>query len=339
MNDRVHLRQSFLARAGWAGAEVRPLAADASFRTYARLSMGEDTAVLMDAPPPKENVAPFHRVQELLLKLGFSAPKPLAIDVEAGFVLLEDFGDRTFTRALDAGTDERGLYELATDLLIALHQRAPENAEGLPPYDVTRLEQEALLLPDWYLEAVRGRPTLPAERQSYLEAWRKVWTGALATSRTLVLRDYHVDNLMVLAGRNGINSCGLLDFQDALCGPVTYDLVSLLQDARRDIAPKLEEEMLARYQSAFPELDQVSFRTSYLVLGVQRAAKVIGIFTRLSRRDGKHDYLRHIPRVWRILERDLEASALAPVRAWFDQAIPPRDRRRPASANPVEKRV
>ena len=140
---------------------------------------------------------------------------------------------------------------------------------------------------------------------------------------------------MVITGRRGIGSCGLLDFQDALCGPITYDLVSLLQDARRDLAPALEEDMLKRYLSAFPDLNADAFRVSYLVLGAQRAAKIIGIFTRLDRRDGKPQYLGHIPRVWRILERDLEAPILSPVRTWFDRTIPPKDRRQPEAGEPV----
>jgi aminoglycoside/choline kinase family phosphotransferase len=282
-----------------------------------------------------ENAEAFHRVQELLLQLGFSAPKAIALDLRAGFLLLEDFGDRTFTRALSTGADERELYELATDLLSALHRRAPPDADGLPPYDTARLEEEVLLLPDWYLEAIRGQPPTPQERRSYLEAWRAVWDDALQVPSTLVLRDYHVDNLMVITGRHGIGSCGLLDFQDALCGPITYDLVSLLQDARRDIAPSLEEDMLTRYLAAFPDLDADAFRASYLALGAQRAAKIIGIFTRLNRRDEKPKYLEHIPRVWRILERDLEAPLLAPVRAWFDRIIPPKKRRRPEAGKQV----
>ncbi len=142
----------------------------------------------------------------------------------------------------------------------------------------------------------------------------------------LVLLDYHVDNLMLLDDRQGIAACGLLDFQDARIGPVSYDVVSLLEDARRDIPPALAEEMRARYLQAFPALEREAFRDSYDVLGAQRAAKIIGIFTRLSRRDGKDQYLRHIPRVWGILEADIERPALAPVKAWFDREIPAAER-------------
>jgi aminoglycoside/choline kinase family phosphotransferase len=334
MTERERLRAAFLAKAGWGDASCRPLAADASFRTYDRLTKDTGSAVLMNAPPPMENVAVFRRVQTLLLDLGLAAPRALAQDLEAGFLLLEDFGDMTFTRALAGGADERGLYELATDLLIALHQRAPTAAGGLPSYDDARLEEEVLLLTDWTAEAITGQPIPSADRRRYLDAWRELWPEARRVPATLVLRDYHVDNLMVLAGRQGIDSCGLLDFQDALCGPVTYDLVSLLQDARRDIAPALEQNMMERYLAACPARDRAAFDLSYTVLGVQRAAKIIGIFTRLSRRDGKHGYLRHIPRVWRLLERNLRHPRLAALEAWFDRVLPPDLRRQPGEPRP-----
>ncbi len=329
MSDRARRRADFLAEAGWADATCRPLAADASFRTYERLSKGDASAVLMNAPPPMENVTAFQRVQTLLLDLGLTAPRCLARDLEAGFLLLEDLGDTTFTRALADGADERHLYELATDLLIALHRRAPTDGGGLPPYDESRLEQEVLLLTDWAFEAVTGRPIPGKDRERYLGTWRALWPAACKVPGTLVLRDYHVDNLMVVEGRRGIDACGVLDFQDALCGPITYDLVSLLQDARRDISLLLEQDMMARYLAAFPVLNQNDFTLSYTILGAQRAAKVIGIFTRLSRRDGKHGYLRHIPRVWGLLERNLRHPGLAEVAAWFDEVMPPERRRRP----------
>jgi aminoglycoside/choline kinase family phosphotransferase len=147
---------------------------------------------------------------------------------------------------------------------------------------------------------------------------------------SLVLRDYHVDNLMRIDGRSGLAACGLLDFQDAVLGPVTYDLVSLLEDSRREIAPDLVSKMYARYAAAFPALDRAALDASYAVLGAQRHSKVIGIFTRLCRRDGKPRYLAHIPRLWRLLDGNFRHPALAPVKAWFDRNIPPEMRRIPA---------
>ena len=322
MTERAHLIAAFLDAAGWGSAQRRLLAADASFRRYERLSRAAETAVLMDAPPPHENVAAFNRVAQQILDLGLSAPRPVAVDEAAGLMLLEDFGDRTFTRALAEGIDEARLYPLAVDVLIALHRDwRPNPAAALPPYDDTRLLDEALLLPDWALPALRGEA-----RKSYIEAWAAVLPRAHAGPDGLVLRDYHVDNLMLLDGRDGIAACGLLDFQDAVIGPRSYDLVSLLEDARRDIAPELAAAMLTRYLAAFPDVDREAFLDSYAVMGAQRAAKIIGIFTRLDQRDGKPLYLRHIPRVWRLLQADLAKPVLAPVRAWFDRHVPvPKD--------------
>lgn len=335
MPERDRLIEGFLATHGWAGTERRLLAADASFRRYERLTRDGASIVLMDAPPPMENVHAFRRVAGQLLDLGLSAPRPIAVDEAAGLMLIEDFGDRTFTRALDDGTDEASLYRLATDTLIALQRRwRPEvgAADPLPPYDDARLLDEALLLPDWTLPALRGAKPSDDVRRSYAEAWLTVLPRARAVPETLVLRDYHVDNLMLLDGRADVAACGLLDFQDAVIGPVSYDVVSLLEDARRDIAPALVADMLARYLDAFPQPDRAAFHDSYAVLGAQRAAKIIGIFTRLSWRDGKPQYLRHIPRVWRLLEAGLDKPVLAPVKAWFEREIPAGERTTPPPA-------
>jgi aminoglycoside/choline kinase family phosphotransferase len=325
MAERAAVIEAFLAAAGWPGAAPRPLAADASFRRYFRLVRDGESAVLMDAPPPHEDVRAFHRVQRLLCGLGFSAPRAIRVDETAGLMLLEDLGDRTFTRALADGMPEHGLYRLAVDLLIELHQRfeaRPAGAAQLPPYDDERLLEEAALLVDWYLPAL-GRPPSAAARKAYLETWRRVFPAARRVPDTLVLRDYHVDNLMVVDGRAGVAACGLLDFQDAVLGPLAYDLVSLLEDVRRDVPPALVAAMRRRYLAARPQIDGAAFDVSYAVLGAQRNAKIIGIFTRLCRRDGKPDYLQHIPRTWRLLEGDLAHPALAPVKAWFDREIPP----------------
>ena len=321
--DREARCRRFLEGAGWGDAERRVLAADASFRRYDRLTRGAESVVLMDAPPPQENARIFHYIASCLLDIGLSAPRPLAMDAEAGFLLLQDFGDRTFTRALKEGADEAELYRLATDTLVELHQRWWPDVPGLPSYDEDRLLAEAALLVDWFLPAMTGRETPAALRESYLAAWRAVVPVMLAVPHKLVLRDYHVDNLMVVAGREGIARCGLLDFQDAVIGPISYDLVSLLEDARRDVSPEVATEMLARYQDALrPLIDRWAFAASYAALGAQRSAKIIGIFTRLSRRDGKHGYLQHISRVWRLLEGDLRHPALAPVQDWFDREVP-----------------
>lgn len=324
MPERAAEIEAFLAAHRWHADELRPLAGDASFRSYRRLVRGPRRAVLMDAPPAHEDVRPFVWMANHLRRLGFSAPAVYAEDVARGLLLLEDLGDDTFTRLLATGADERALYALGVDVLIALHALPAAQAipAGLAGYDLDRLLKEALLFIDWYLPAVTGRASDPVERASYVEAWREVLSLVLAQPRTLVLRDYHVDNLLRLADRDGLAACGLLDFQDAVAGAPAYDLMSLLEDARRDVAEDLRAEMLARYHDGARPADAQGFARAYAVLAAQRHAKVIGIFTRLSRRDGKHGYLVHIPRVWGLLDRALANAALAPVAAWFDRHVP-----------------
>jgi hypothetical protein len=310
------------------------LPGDASFLRYVRLTGGPEPALLMDAPPDREDVRPFIVVARHLLALGFSAPRIIAARPDEGLVLVEDFGEDTFTRLLAAGADERALYEIAVDMLIALHRLPPARAAGIdvPAYDDERLLAEACLLTEWYAPTVLGRPLGNDAVREYESLWRSALPLARLVPETLVLRDFHVDNLMRLPRRSGVAACGLLDFQDAVIGPAAYDLVSLLGDARRDLAPGLPRAMAERYFAAFPEWNRDSFGAACAVLSAQRNAKIIGIFTRLLKRDGKPVYLRHIPRVWRLLENDLEHPALASLRAWFAANLPPETRRVPEAA-------
>jgi len=332
LTDRSSLIAEYVAANGWNTSQLRPLAMDASFRNYYRLSDGHRRMVLMDAPPSHEDVGAFVRIARHLRSLGLSAPAIHAADVDAGLVLLEDFGDETFTRRLAAGADEYALYALAVDVLAYIHRLPADRAipPGLPPYDSGRLLEEALILVDWHLPAVLSGRLPPAVRESYVAAWEAVLPLVLAQPPTLVLRDFHVDNLMLLDGRKGLAACGLLDFQDAVVGPAPYDLMSLLEDARRDVAAPLRRQMLARYRDALPLDEPKAFATVYTILAAQRHAKVIGIFSRLSCRDKKHGYLVHIPRVWRLLESALTHPALTPVARWFARHVPQAYRVAPA---------
>lgn len=329
-SDRALLVDAFLREQGWGAAERLPLPADASFRRYVRLLWRDRRALLMDAPPPRETVEPFVRVADHLRLLGLTAPRVLGADIDAGLLLVEDLGDATFTRLLDAGAEPKPLYVLAAETLAALHRHRHAAAIPLPHYDTATLLAEARLLVDWWWPATQGG-AMPEEAVAGWEAaWRRVIDGyAFAASRTLVLRDFHVDNLVLVEGRTGIAACGLLDFQDALIGPASYDLVSLVEDARRDVPTEVSEAVLARYLDALPALDRDGLQASMAVLGAQRHAKVIGIFTRLSRRDGKNGYLRHLPRVWRLFERSLAQPALAPVAEWVERHLPPERRLAP----------
>jgi aminoglycoside/choline kinase family phosphotransferase len=191
-----------------------------------------------------------------------------------------------------------------------------------PEYSIERLLDETQLLCDWTWGAIFGKPPEKAIKDSYQDSWEEALSHLSHQFETLVLRDYHVDNLMFLKSRSGIARCGLLDFQDAVLGHRAYDLMSLLEDARRDIRPALKEKMLERYFAAFPTLRREPFTAAFTVLAAQRHAKVIGIFTRLCIRDGKTGYIRHLPRVWRLLEEALSHPSLAPVANWFNSYIP-----------------
>lgn len=308
----------FLAEHGWGDSEIRPLAGDASFRRYFRIHGADgETAVLMDAPPEHEDIGPFLSVAGHLIDRGFLPPRPLAVDREKGLLLLEDFGDDRVGPLLQREPGrEREIYESAVDILARLAaQPAPAD---LAPYDDRALEREVGLFPDWYVPALE----MDVDGAGFLSAWRQVWGDVLQVTRenpVLVLRDYHADNLMVLPGRSEL---GLLDFQDALAGHAAYDLVSLLQDARRDVPPELEEAMLARYCERANVADPDRFRAHYEILGAQRNTKILGIFTRLWKRDGKPFYPTMNPRLWAYLERNLAHPALAPVSAWFEANVP-----------------
>jgi aminoglycoside/choline kinase family phosphotransferase len=313
----------FLASYGWAGARIDPLAGDASYRRYFRVSDGERRAVLMDAPPPHEDPRPFLAVAGWLAERGFAAPAIHAADPEAGLVLLEDFGDDRMREAIDADAGATmPLYEAAVDTLVALRAHS---AGSLAAYDRDTLQREAGLFVEWYCPAIG----LAVDEAGWRDAWDAVLEHGLAANPITVLRDYHAENLML---RGEGQPLGLLDFQDALAGHPAYDLVSLLQDARRDVDPGVEEAMLTRYRAATGEGD--AFLDAYHVLGAQRNAKIIGIFTRLWKRDGKSRYAALCPRVWAYLERDLSHPVLAPVARWFDSNVPPERRGDPMALAP-----
>ena len=315
----------FLASCGWAGARVEPLAGDASFRRYFRVLRDDGhQAVLMDAPPPHEDPRPFISVAEWLVSVGLSAPEILARDLQRGLLLLGDFGDDRLREALDlAPTRERELYELATDVLVHLHDHPP--MAGLPVHGLQQWLDELMLFTDWYCPAVG----LEVDRDSYRAAWTEVLEPVAndGLGPVTVLRDYHAENIMLVEGRDGVAHFGLLDFQDALAGHPAYDLASVLEDARRDVAPELERAMLDRYVAATGQGE--AFERAYWALAAQRNTRILGVFTRLWKRDGKPGYRRFQPRMWGLLERDLSHMVLAVVREWFDANVPETARRAP----------
>jgi len=305
----------FLHSAGWSNAACEPIAGDASTRKYFRLRRNQESVVLMDASQNLDCLGPFVLINEHLRQLGFSAPEILARDEKSGFLLLEDFGDDTFARRLDNGDDAERFFALATDVLIALHHHAQAVPQGLRSYDPGKMLADIELFLDWNMPGISE-----TGKAEFRAVWREVLPMAHQVPTSLLLRDFHVANLMFLPGREGVRQAGLLDFQDAYQGPITYDLVSLLEDARRDVPDKLREEMVARYRAGSPALNRMAFETSMAILAALRHTRVLAIFERLSRREQKHDYKKlHSPRVGRLLQRALTHPVLAGVKSWLDR--------------------
>lgn len=302
---------AFLDRHGWKNARVEALAGDASFRRYFRIDCADKRAMLMDAPPPHEDARPFIHVAEYLVENGFRAPAIYATDLAHGLVLIEDFGDARMREHLDVvPADETKIYRQAIDTIVRLSRT---ECADLPPYDESVYLREVQLLAEWYMPAM-GLSFDPAEFDT---VWRQALAPVANIQAVTVLRDYHAENVMLLPDGDQ----GLIDFQDALIGHPAYDVVSLLQDARREVSPEFETAMLEYYRHEAQPDD--NFLLHYSLLGAQRNTKIIGIFTRLWKRDGKDRYLNFLPRMWGLLERDLNHPGLAGLKAWFDQNIPP----------------
>ncbi|MHA6287723.1 aminoglycoside phosphotransferase family protein [Maricaulis sp. CAU 1757] len=356
MIDREAALDAFLAGAGWGDAERQPLAGDASTRRYVRLVRGGETAMLMDAPaaaeapscPPEAdaatrralgynaqarlagaNLAAFTTLACALCERGFSAPDVRAADFEHGYLLLEDLGDDLVARLLPGAAHEGTLYAKAVDTLAALYRSSfPGTLEAhgqswtLQRYDAVALTAEADLFLDWYLAEHAGVELDDAARQDWHDIWRTALERLDACPPGLVLRDFHAENLIYLPEREAEAAIGLLDFQDAVIGHPAYDLVSLLEDARRNVDRKLAVPLKARFVAQAGIEDAAGFDAAYAVLGAQRNAKILGIFVRLAKRDGKQRYLDYLPRVARHFVGDLQHPALMPLLMWAKTHAP-----------------
>jgi N-acetylmuramate 1-kinase len=318
MADRSADLTAFLAHHGWGQADRRHLAGDASDRRYERLRLGAATAVLMDNPPGgADDPAAFSAMARHLRGLGLSAPAILAEDPNRGILLLEDLGDDIFARLIEAEPNrEVELYAAATDTLLRLQAAPPP--DGLPNLAAEDWARAAGFALDWYAFAATGARPEPGPFHAAL-------TRALQTHadgpRVLILRDFHAENLLWLPGRAGLARVGLLDFQLGQLGQPGYDLVSLLQDARRDVTPATEARMIARFAEA-SDADPQAFAAHYATLGAQRALRILGVFARLCLVAGKPRYLTLIPRIWGQLQRNLAHPALADLRAVCDRLLP-----------------
>ena len=300
--------QKFLTENGLTNCQINKIAGDASFRSYYRIFFQEKTFILMFAPPAKEDVAPFIKVDEILVNNGFRAPKILAKNIDLGFILLEDFGDETYSRALQKNiANEYFLYEKACDVLIEI-QKIPLKNINIAHYSHATLFREVMLFIDWYLPLKNHTISLQ-QIQDYKFYWIELFDKLSKNNQAIVLRDYHADNLMVLNNQNGFEAVGLLDFQDALVGSCAYDLLSLLEDARRDVNEKNKQKLFDYFISK-ANYNREDFLIDYEIISLQRNIKILGIFARLHLRDGKNQYINFMPRVKNFVEQRLDKTNL-----------------------------
>jgi len=370
-SERGALKADFLAAHGFGDARREPLAGDASTRLYERLHQpGGGTLIFMDQPPSVETqpcppdatpdqrralgynasarlaagrIEAFVAVAGYLRGRGFSAPRVLAADAGLGLAVLEDLGDDLFARQIAAGADEAPLYEAAVDLQAALHADPPPavlEADGfrwpLLDYDALALSTGADLFLDWW-PTFAQTPAFSAGAEAEWKAlWAPIRARGAAGASVFSHRDFHAENLVWLPQRDGVARVGLLDFQDAVRAHPAWDLLHLLQDARRDVDPALEARMLDRYLAARPQLERETFLADYRALAALNAARILFIFARQVAGFGRPRYRDLMPRVWRALERNLTDPALAPLKAWFDREVPPAQRS--AEPRPLEPR-
>jgi aminoglycoside/choline kinase family phosphotransferase len=331
MQERESLIVDFLNNNDLGHARREKLKSDASFRHYERIYTDEKSIMLMDAPPPKENISPFINIDNYLRRRGLGAPEIFAFDEANGLMLLEDFGNDSFTSVLSGNSEiscnhsELELYTAAMDVLIQL-DRSTLPAKT-PDYDGELLMKECKLLVEWYLPNVSEKATQTAVDE-YLAIWDKLLHFPKVGEDVVVLRDYHADNLMWLPNRTGVQNVGLLDFQDAVIGSPVYDIISLLEDARRDVSKPVVDACIKHYLANRKSIDKQDFLATYAILAAQRNSKIVGIFARLAVRDSKPRYLHYLPRVWQHLEKGLKHPALAELEQWFDKVLPP-DLRKP----------
>ncbi|MGB1360651.1 MAG: aminoglycoside phosphotransferase family protein [Alphaproteobacteria bacterium] len=309
---RDELLNDFIANNVANVKEVVSKQPDASFRSYSRVITDTGSFIVMNSPPDKEPIDDFIKVCNHLIENGFTAPKIHAMDKENGFLLLQDFGDDTVSNLLKNGTDAKPLYEMAIDTLVELHKSPFITAINVNPYDAPTYMREVELLKDWFIPFVFGEMSVK-QQADFKHAWLNVITELPMVRSTLVLRDYHVDNIMMVDGK-----CGLLDFQDALIGNPAYDVASLLQDVRIDVDD--EKYYYNRYKEKMNSGE--SFDKSYDILCAQRHAKVLGIFIRLYQRDNKPSYLKFLPRTLMLFKQSLNSPHLTAIKKYFDENYP-----------------
>ncbi|WP_306251571.1 aminoglycoside phosphotransferase family protein [Parvularcula sp. IMCC14364] len=356
MSDRQNVIENFLASTGWQDAQRLSLTADASTRTYLRLTRNGETALLMDAPPVAEtascpqgateeerkalgynaearlagpNLHAFVEIARMLRKTGLCAPEIFAHDASVGLALIEDLGDNLYTHHSISPQAESEAYAVAVAALAHLHQAElawPNTPDYcVQDYDALAMMAEVTLLPEWYLPFSTGIALSDENSQEYISIWRALLQGVSAPS-VFVMRDYHAENLLWLDNKAGIRRAGIIDFQDGLKGQPAYDLVSLIEDARRDVsevlAVDLKDQYINHMRNADSAFDVAGFERDYAILAAQRNAKILGIFARLVQRDGKPKYKALLPRVEDHFRSDIARSGLEPLREWVQLNLP-----------------
>lgn len=321
---RAPLRLAFLKRAGCAGAILQPVGEDCAFRRYFRLQRGGKTVILMEAVPdgnaiatPGHNMQDYIRIGACLRAAGLHTPEIYAVDDENGYILLEDFGDTSFKKALGSGGDREGLYALATDVLSFMREQIGPDDITLPRYYDSHVHKGLRRLVDWYIPAVRAERNPDGLAEEYLSVWGEIERALPPCPQGFLHIDYHFENLMWLPGEQGLKRCGILDYQGAMAGPLPYDLANLLEDARVDVGAALRRIMLDRYCTGMSTAEKEIFGAWYRVLATQFHCRVAGQFIRLAVRDGKDRYLAHLPRVAGYLNEGLRHPVLAPLQKWL----------------------
>ncbi|WP_262694841.1 aminoglycoside phosphotransferase family protein [Kordiimonas aquimaris] len=324
--SRERLLEQFVANSNWAGASASPLKQDASSRRYFRLKKGARTCMLMDAPPDSENIDAYLKVTTYLRDLGLRVPKIYMEDRALGFALIEDFGTDTFTSLLVAGTSEHDLYMLGVDVLVQLHEQASLDALDIPTYTIDTALMELGRFLDWFVPMATGGDVASNKRQAFNDAWTLVLKDILSKPDTLMMRDYHVDNLMIVDKKFDLEHCGLLDYQDGMRGPYIYDLMSLLKDERYDVPDVVQSRAIERYITGRSKpLDPSHINHEMLILGAQRHCKNLGVFARLTCRDKKDWYMRYMPHVRSMLQQELRNPVMNEVRESIYALVPDMD--------------
>ena len=325
-NNRETLRNSFLTKHNLTNYKIEALPQDASNRKYFRLSNNDTSYILMDAPPKQENMPQFIHVNEILTGINLSAPEILYSDTENGFLVSQDFGNNTYKELLDdkkeenIHLDEKKLYERAIDSLAHLQQNCSK--PSLPNFSERKFIDETMVFIDWYVDVLNGSRVSPSMTNKYREILSHLFNQVKNFQNVMVLRDFHSQNIFWLEDEIGIKKVGLIDFQDAVIGSPIYDIVSLLQDARRDVSEEIVTSSISRYIKSFPNYSRKDIMMVYSILGLQRNLRIIGLFTKLAMKNKNTNYLSLLPRVWKFVHYNLKHPILLPMRNWLEEVIP-----------------